>query len=135
MTEDFVFVSRTRVLDYDDYVFDIDEYRRGDEQRLTAHIAFENFNKQILKRVLHEWKIFRQCVTAPLFAYCGGYDTDKWVAFVSLLGFRPTDDFMTCNNGERRQIFIHTVTNDHKQTNNPIVVTDGTVGTTGGRTR
>lgn len=130
---EFVFHSRTRVLDYDEYVFDVDEYRRGDEKRLTAHIAFEQFNKSILKRVLREWKLFRTIVTAPLFAYCGGYDTEKWTAFVSLLGFKPTGSFINCNNGERRELFLHTVTNDHKQTTDPVVLTDGTLGTTGSR--
>lgn len=112
---EFKFIGRTRVLDFDDYVFDIDEYRRGDEQRLTAHIAFENFNKTILKKVLREWHLFRQIVTAPLFAYCGGYDQDKWTAFVSLLGFEPTGTNIICNNGETRQLFIHTVSHDDLQ--------------------
>lgn len=103
------FISRTRVLDYDEYVFDLDEYRDGNHQYLTAHIAFEKFSPSILRRVLREWKVFRHCVTAPLYAYRDGGDFDKWFRFVSLLGFRPTGLFITCNNGERRQLFIHSV--------------------------
>jgi hypothetical protein len=131
----FEFHSCHEVLWHPEYEFDIDEYRRGDEQFLLAHIYFRKFSPSILKRVLREWHIFRQCVTSPLYVHSGsaGGDQDKWERFVSLLGFRPTGINIICNNGATRQLFIHTVSNDILQANHTAAVPDDTVGTAGCR--
>lgn len=111
---DFKFVERHVILDYDEYWFEVDEYRQGDKQFLLAHIFFERFSPSIYKRVLREWRAFRQCVPAPLYAI-SNHDGDEktWVHFVSSLGFKPTGLKVLCNNGAERQLFISTVSHEH----------------------
>lgn len=106
----FEFVTRHLVVDHEEYWFEIDEYRRGAEQFLLAHIFFEKFSPSILKRVFNEWKAFRTCVKAPLYAVCDDGDAAKWERFVSRLGFRPMGIEVDCNNGERRPLFISEAT-------------------------
>jgi hypothetical protein len=92
-------------LDYPEYWFEVDEYRSSNGHVLLAHLRFAQFNKSILVRVLKQWKVFRSICIAPLFAYAEE-DAPKWRGFVALLGFKPTDQFIVCNNGERRRLFI-----------------------------
>ena len=105
---DFEFHQNHLVLDKPEYLFDIDEYRRGQEQFLLAHISVHEWSPRVLKMILHDWRLFRQCVTAPLFACAGPGDTDKWERFVSRLGFRFLRNVI-CENGEPRRLFIHAV--------------------------
>lgn len=88
-----------------DYLFEIDEYRRGEEQMLFAHIRLFNFTPSVFKDLKRRWKIFRECVTAPLFASAENAD-DKWQRFVTSLGFKPLDKAI-CDDGNSRPIFIH----------------------------
>jgi hypothetical protein len=107
---EFEFIKRTRVLDYDEYWFDLDEYRSVDGQQIVfAHLGFTKFSPSIFKRVLREWSAFRQCVPAPLYAMRDDGDVNKWTNFVSRLGFKPTGRSIRCNNGALRPLFISTV--------------------------
>lgn len=101
--DSFLFVTRHRALDRPEYLFEIDEYRRGADQFLMAHLRFAKFSPSIFKRVLHEWKVFRSCTYAPIFAL-GEVDDDKWKNFVTHLGFTFDRD-VVCLNGERRRMF------------------------------
>lgn len=105
---DFVFVQRHPALITDDYWFELDEYKRASgEQFLLAHIRVHHWAPSVLKRILTEWRVFRQCVTAPIFA-CPEVGDAKWVKFVTALGFRPLQEVI-CNNGEQRPLFINTL--------------------------
>lgn len=104
MTDDFEFVTRHRVRTTDDWWFEIDEYKRGQEQFLLAHIRVAKWSLSALKRMAREWKLFRSVVKAPLYA-CAEEDTDKWERFVSRFGFRFLCNIV-CNNGEERRLFI-----------------------------
>jgi hypothetical protein len=103
----FEYVFTHRALTTDDYWFDLDEYRRGQETLLAAHIRFDRFTPSVLKNVLKQWRVFRQCVTAPLIAI-GEVDDEKWERFVTLLGFRFLKQVI-CINGKQRRLFIHTI--------------------------
>jgi 5'(3')-deoxyribonucleotidase len=127
---DFV---RRRVLDYDEYWFDLDEYQVDGQQRLFAHLGFTKFSPSIMKRVLSEWKLFRQIVTADIYAIRDDGDVDKWEHFVSLLGFVPTGTTILCNNGNYRQLYIHRVANEHFQTDHHEPISDRPVDATGSR--
>lgn len=103
----FEFVCTHRALTTDDYWFDLEEYRRGQDTLLLAHLRFDRFTASILKRVKQQWSTFRKCVTAPVFAL-GEVDDEKWERFVSLLGFRFCKQVI-CLNGETRRLFLHLV--------------------------
>lgn len=102
---DFEYARTHRALTTDAYWFDLDEYRRGQDTFLLAHLRFDKWTPSVFKRVLKEWIAFRQCVTAPVFAL-GEVDDDKWARFVSRLGFRFHQQ-VNCINGTSRRLFIH----------------------------
>ena len=108
MDTEFTFHQNHTVLDKPEYCFDIDEYRRGQDQLLLAHIQVRQWSPTVFKTILREWRVFRQCVTQPLFACAGPGDTEKWERFVSHLGFRFLRNVI-CENGEPRRLFIHAV--------------------------
>lgn len=85
----------------------IDEYRRGDEQKLVAHIDFFKFTPSVFKNYLAWWKLFRLVVKAPLFA-SGRVDDAKFERWCRLSGFVPIRE-VVCNDGSKRRIFIHTI--------------------------
>lgn len=107
---DFTFVTTHRALTTDDYWFDLDEYRRGPQSLLIAHLRFDRFTPSLMKRVLKQWASFRKCVTAPVFAL-GEVDDNKWVRFVTLLGFKFSKQVI-CANGATRRLFTHLVSKD-----------------------
>lgn len=113
---DFALHDTHIILDYDEYWLEIEEYRRDKDQFLIAHICFEKFSPSILKRFIKEWTLFRTCVTAPLYALRDDGDEAKWLHFVSKFGFKPTGINVLCNSGDIRQLFISTVSHEHKQT-------------------
>jgi hypothetical protein len=105
---DFVFVQRHPALITDDFWFELDEYRRaGGEQFLLAHIRVHRWSPSVCKRIRAQWRVLRQFVTAPLFA-CPEVDDERWRKFVGMLGFKFLHN-TTCNNGEVRPLYIHTV--------------------------
>ena len=112
----FEFVKEHTILDYPEYEFNIEEHRREDgSQFLFAHFRFKTkkVTRELLKKILAEWKVFRQCVTAPIYAgYFTDGDIETWKKFVGLLGFKPTSFTIPLNNGVERPLYIHTVSND-----------------------
>jgi hypothetical protein len=112
LSADFEFITKHNAITTPDYCFEIDEYRRqragtrGGDQLLLAHISVARWSPSVCKRIDQQWVLFRQCVTAPLFA-CAEVADDKWERFVSRLGFKPYQ-LVTCENGELRRLFIHT---------------------------
>jgi hypothetical protein len=106
--EDFVFVQRHQAHITDDYWCEIDEYRRaGGEQFLLAHIRVHHWSPSVCKRLLKEFRAFRRVCRAPLYA-CPEVADEKWVKFVSLLGFKPLQEVI-CDNGDTRPLFIHII--------------------------
>jgi hypothetical protein len=102
---DFEFITRHSILDYPEYWFELDEYRRPNgEQFLLVHLRVAKLSPSVLKRIDHEWSVFRTLVTAPLFAIAETQDK-KWERFVARLGFKPHCDVI-CNNGVPRRMFI-----------------------------
>lgn len=103
----FEFVKRHDVLRTDDYWFEIDEYKRASgEQFLLVHLQFFNWSPSVFKRLLRDWRVFRQHVTAPLFA-CPRDADAKLFKFVTRTGWHFQQN-VVCNNGETRPLFIHT---------------------------
>lgn len=109
MTE-FKFITLHKVVDNDNYCFEIEEFKRDDQQFLLAHIFFRKFSLKVLKHGLQTWRMFRRCVTAPIYAVRSDVEEHKWREFITLFGFVPTDIHLPCNNGNIRQLFISTVT-------------------------
>jgi hypothetical protein len=105
---DFVFVQRHPAFLNDDFWFELDEYRRpGGEQFLLGHIRVHRFAPSVFKQIKHVWATFRRNVTAPIFA-CPEIDDQRWVKFVTALGFKPLQQII-CNNGEVRPLYIHII--------------------------
>lgn len=101
------FVKRHTILQYPEYWFQVDEYRKEDGTPvLLLHLRFDKFSKEVLKRVLFEWRAFRKVTDLPLFAYGEDANHEKWHAFVSLLGFKDTGQTIVCNNGETRRLYV-----------------------------
>jgi hypothetical protein len=107
---------RYRVCDCEAYWVDIDQYDVDGSPVCFVHIRFNRFTKDILKQALIEWRVLRTVITCPLLAYPED-DNDKWRAFVSLFGFKPTDTEIVCNNGEKRRLYISIVDNHVRQSN------------------
>lgn len=102
----FEFICRHDAHRTDDYWFEIDEYKRGEDQFLLVHLQFFKWSPAVYKRLIHDWRSFRTVVTAPLFA-CPRVDDEKLRKFVTKTGWRFLQD-ITCDNGETRPLFIHT---------------------------
>jgi hypothetical protein len=104
--DDFVFVRRYDALRTDDFLFEIDEYKRATgEQFLLAHILVHRWTPSVCKRIRQQWRVLRSFVTAPLFALPKTND-DRWRKFVGMLGFKPLHNVI-CNNGEERPLYVH----------------------------
>jgi hypothetical protein len=102
---DFEFVARHSVLNYPEYHFEIEELKRGSEQMLLAHIRVHKWSKEVFKDIVTKWRVLRECVTAPLFAFAE-VDDDKWERFVRFLGFKPLSEVILTD-GTPRRLFIH----------------------------
>jgi hypothetical protein len=85
----------------------LDEYRRGAEQMLWAHVRFSKFSPSVFKSFLKWWTTFRSVVTAPIWAGSQD-DTDLFAHFVRRAGFVPFKE-VPCQDGKARRIFIHTI--------------------------
>jgi hypothetical protein len=94
-----------RVRDTADYWCEIEEHRRGEDQFLLCHIRFNKCTPSVMKQFLREWECFRRCVPAPLFATAEVED-EKWVRFVTRLGFKPLRE-VVCRNGARRTLYLN----------------------------
>ena len=106
-TAAFEFIKRHDVHRTDDYWFEIDEYKRGEDTLLLVHLQFFRWTPSVLKQCLREFKLFREHVRAPLFA-CPPVADAKWFKFVTMMGYRYLQDIV-CEDGEARPLFIHTI--------------------------
>lgn len=102
----WVCLGETPIIDKDEYYFAIDELKRNDDQMIFVHLLVYEHTPSIYKEILRNWKLFRECVTCPLFAVAGIKDTVKWEKFVSRLGFQFHMN-VVCENGEERRLFVH----------------------------
>lgn len=99
------------VLDRPEYVFTLDEFKKGDKQMLFVHLKVYKHTKEVLTQLLAEWRLFRKCVTCPV--YCHGInDDEKFHRFVSLFGWKQLCK-AKCPDGKERRIYIH-LTADNK---------------------
>lgn len=108
------------ILDTDNYYFALEEFRRGKDQMVFVHLTVHNWTPKVFKEIIKNWKLFRECVTCPLFALGGVEDQEKWEAFVKLLGFTPLQEVI-CENGAKRRLFIH-IKNNNKASHERQVV-------------
>lgn len=94
--------------DTDYCTFVLHEYRdEAGAQMLLAHLLVHKTSPEALRRIMRDWAAFRQAITAPLYACPMSHD-DKWVRFVTLMGWRPFSSVL-CHDGSERPLFIHTV--------------------------
>jgi hypothetical protein len=105
--------GETEVINKPEYHFALEEFRRGKDQMVFLHLTVKKWNTDVAREILRNWKLFRQCVTCPVYAIGGTDDTEKWEKFVSLLGFKPLMPIV-CENGAKRRLFMHT----NKEKNN-----------------
>jgi hypothetical protein len=101
----FEFITRHDIHRTDAYWCELDEYRRGEDQFLLAHIRVYRWSPSVCKKLRAEFNTFRTICKAPLFACAETMDA-KWFKFVSMLGFKYLQD-VPINNGETRPLFIH----------------------------
>lgn len=113
--------SEIPLIDKDEYYFAIDEYRMDSAVLVFVHLTVHEWTLSVFKEILRNWKLFRECVTCPVFAVGGVEDTDveKWERFVTLLGFQFHMNIV-CENGFERRLFIHT----NKKNNERFIATE-----------
>jgi hypothetical protein len=80
---------------------------------LFAHITIKQFHPSLLRRMQNEWQLFRQHVTAPIFAV-GEVDDDKWERFISRFDFKY-QQHVICENGQRRRLFVSFAINKQEE--------------------
>lgn len=103
-----VFLKRHIAHQTDYCTFGIDEYRDdAGAQMLLAHLHVHKWSSSTLRRIHRDWSLFREAVTAPLYA-SPMTDDPKWVRFVSMMGWRPFSTVL-CQDGIERPLYIHTV--------------------------
>jgi hypothetical protein len=91
----------------DAFWFEVDEYVRGGDQLLIAHVRVVHWSPSVRKQCHAVWDAFRKVVTAPVFTL-GIEDDKKFERFVRSFGYQPLIN-VTCENGETRRLFIHTI--------------------------
>lgn len=101
---------KTHLAHETDYcTFELDEYRdEAGAQMLLAHLRVHKWSHTSLRRIRNDWMHFRQCVRSPLYATPMVHE-DRWVKFVTLMGWRPTNQTVLCHDGIERPLYIHTV--------------------------
>jgi hypothetical protein len=104
---DFELVKRHRLYTSDDFWFEVDEYSRLGDQLLIAHVRIVRWSPAVRRECHRVWNAFRACVTQPIFTL-GIEDDKKFERFVRSFGYRPFHN-VTCENGETRRLFIHTI--------------------------
>lgn len=100
-------------IDDDDYQLRLTEERDGDQEAgaspprsmVFIHLKVKRWTASVLKRLLRDFRILRQHIHCPLFAYADE-DDEKWEHFVTHFGFEPLTT-VSLNNGEVRRLFCH----------------------------
>lgn len=103
--DDWKNVGGPVVIDCPEFFFDLNEFQRGDDHMVFAHLTVHKWSLTVLKRILQDFAVFRTHVTCPLYAL-GSQDDEKWAAFVALLGFKFLTNVI-CENGEQRRLFMN----------------------------
>jgi hypothetical protein len=100
---------KTHLAHQTDYcTFELDEYRTDEgHQMLLAHLRVHKWSHSYLRRIAHDWAVFRQAVTVPLFA-SPMVEHPSWVRFVTKMGWLPFSTVL-CLDGIERPLYIHTV--------------------------
>lgn len=104
---DFKRLQRHLLHATDDFFFEVDEFARGGDQLLIAHVRVLRWSPSVAKECHRVWDAFRACVTVPVFTL-GEVDDPKFERFVLSFGYQPFQT-VTCENGETRRLFIHTM--------------------------
>jgi hypothetical protein len=99
-------VSVVVAVDCPEYLLELQEYRSGMDQMMFIHLAVHTLSKASLKTMLHDFRLLREHVTCPLYAFAGA-DVETWPHFVALFGFKPLASELVCENGQKRQFYIH----------------------------
>lgn len=120
LATDWLAQDEHALIDKDTYYFAVEEFRCGERSMLFLHLMVHHWTPTVFKEILRNWKLFRECVTCPVFAVGGVEDTEKWERFVKRLGFQFHMDIV-CENGAHRRLFIHSV---NKNKNEPSFSTD-----------
>lgn len=122
MSDDWRALDEQVLIDKDTYHFAIEEFQRGEDRMLFVHLRVRKWSLSVFKEILRNWRLFRECVTCPVYAVGGVDDTTKWERFVTRLGFRYLTD-VVCENGATRRLMLHTK-NNNKAVNELQILTD-----------
>ena len=97
-----------RVVTYPEYTCELDEYEIDGKTVIFAHLDVRANKPSILKRLKREWELLRCCVSYPIYAFRGTDDGDDrtYDHFMRWLGFSSTKQFITCENGETRLLYL-----------------------------
>lgn len=101
-------------------VLEIDEYARHSGERMyLTHLRVLRWSPDAFRKIKHDWSVFRQVVTVPLFALPmlspNDPSCEKWARFVEKLGWRPLDISVPCHDGEARPLYIHEAEPDRRR--------------------
>jgi hypothetical protein len=105
----FEFAARYEGVKNDDYLFELDEYRRltDNAQMMLAHIRVYRWSPTIFKRCLREWRLLRTIIKCDIFVSPQD-DTPEWHKFVTAMGFKPFTQVI-CNDGVKRPLYLHRI--------------------------
>lgn len=101
----FEFAARHRLHTCDDFIFEVDQFTRGIDQFLIAHLRAFRWSASVFKQMLSLWPAHRIMLRGPVFAL-GEHDDHKWRRFVSHFGFTPHLP-VVCENGQPRLLYIN----------------------------
>ena len=113
VSDEWVPQGEKPVIDCADYCWTIEEFRRGEDQMVFAHLTVHKWTPRVWRNLQHVWTLFRKCVVCPVWIV-GADGTDKFDRFVSRLGFRFHSN-VVCKNGAERRLFVHLVDKNDAQ--------------------
>ena len=107
-----VLLERHTAHETDYCVLEIDVYgNEGGERMYLAHLRVLRWSPSTLRKIIHDWRIFRAAVPITLYALpmlsANDPDHAKWDRFVRKLGWAPTGIMVSCNDELERQLYIH----------------------------
>jgi hypothetical protein len=106
---DFEFVARYEGVKNDDFLFELDEYRRPTDnaQMMLAHIRVFRWSPRVFKRCLREWRLLRAIITCDVYVSPQD-DCPQWHKFVTAMGFEPFTQVI-CIDGASRPLYLHRI--------------------------
>lgn len=106
-SDKFEFKQRISVVKNEDYHFEVDEFRRGDDQLLLVHCRVFRWKPSVLKRMLLDWRFIRANVITQT-VYCTGMnDDDKFRRWCRLFDFKLYLDAVPTDCGEPRSLYVN----------------------------